>query len=140
MSSMNDHMLDADKLKSGVRLPLFDKDGGISSDFLMVRWTWDDKVRAAMENLKREGRSRIVAVKPGMDKKQQKAVEVKNQVISDELVLEGMAEQVSGWSFDEKMTKANLKAFLKARPDIADRVDTLAANTKLFFTDSGASS
>ncbi|GAG45510.1 unnamed protein product, partial [marine sediment metagenome] len=53
MSSFKDHFLDGTKAKEGVKLPLFDRNGGVSEDFLMVRWVWDDKVRAALDNLKR---------------------------------------------------------------------------------------
>ena len=106
----------------------------------MVRWTWADEVRAALDNLKRDGLKRITQITPVMDAKSKKAAQKENQKIESDLVLDGIASQVAGWSFDEKPTKANVKTFLKSRPDQADRIDTLAANTKVFFTDSGASS
>jgi hypothetical protein len=140
MSSFKDHFLDGSKVKEGVKLPLFDKGGGISKDYLMVRWVWDDKVRAALDNLKREGQRRITQIRLDMSPEEKKKAEAKNKTISDELVLDGFVAQVAGWSFDEKPTKANLLAFIKARPDVAERIDTVAATTKLFFTDSGASS
>ena len=140
MTSFKDHLLDSDKLKSGVKMPLFNRDGGISKDYIMVRWTWADEVRAALDNLKRDGMKRIVQITPTMNVKDKKAAQKKNRQIESDLVLDGIASQVAGWSFDEKPTKANVKAFLKSRPDQADRIDTLAANTKVFFTDSGESS
>jgi len=123
MSSFNDHCLDDDKLKHGVKLPLFDRDGGISEDYVMVRWAWDDKVRAAMDVLRRDMRKAH-----GKDDN------------TEELTREGIASQVAGWSFSEKPTKANIRKFLKSRPDVAERIDVLSANTKVFFTDSGESS
>ena len=125
MSSMNDHCLDSGKLKKGVKLPLFNMDGGISDDFIMVRWAWTDEVRAAMDELKRDMRQRFADEK---------------DPDSDGLVLDGIVAQVAGWSFKEKATKTNVRKFLKSRPDIAERIDILSANTKVFFTDSGASS
>ncbi len=140
MGSFKDHLPDQKKVSSGVRMPLFNQDGGISSDYLMVRWVWDDKVRAALDNLKRQGQKRIVQIKPGMSAKDKKAAEVKNKAIADELVMDGFVAQIAGWSFDEKPTKANLLSFLKSRPDIAERVDHTAAQTKLFFTSADVSS
>ena len=138
MTSFKDHCPDAKKIKSGVRLPLYDIDGGISPDYLMVRWRWDDKVRSALDNLQREGQKRIVMIKPGM--KDKKKAEASNEALTRELILEGVASQVAGWSFDEKLTKANVIDFLQSRPDVADRIDTTAATSKLFFTNSGVSS
>lgn len=140
MSSFKDHFLDSTKVKEGVKMPLFDMDGGVSEDYLMVRWVWGDKVRAALDNLRREGQKRITQIRPDMTPEAKAKAEAKNKAISDELVLDGFVAQVAGWSFDEKPTKANLLAFIKARPDVAERIDTVAATTKLFFTDSGVSS
>ena len=124
MSSMNDHCLDSSKVKKGVKLPLFNRDGGISKDFILVRWAWTDEVRAVMDQLKRDMRQKFAD----------------DEKPDDGLILEGIVAQVVGWSFKEKATKANVRKFLKSRPDIAERVDILSANTKLFFTDSGVSS
>lgn len=140
MGSFKEFCPDADKVKSGVRLPLFNADGGISKDYIMVRWAWDDSVRAAMDALRRNAEKQIVQIKPGMDAKAKKEAEAKNEQTMSALVLEGIVSQVAGWSFEEKPTKANVLEFLKARPDLAERIDTASANNKLFFTKSGASS
>ena len=140
MSSFKDHCPDAAKVKNGVRMPLFDKDGGITKDYVMVRWSWDDKVRAALDVIKREGQKRIIQIKPGMDAKTKKAAEESNENVEKELIAEGRVSQVAGWSFEEKLTKANVQAFLQSRPDVAERIDTTSATNKLFFTDSGKSS
>jgi hypothetical protein len=124
----SDYYLDKEKRKNGVRMPLFKPDGGISEDYIMVRWAWSDEVRAVMDQLKKDMR-----VKFADD----------GDPDADALILDGIVSQVASWggpSFDKKATKSNVRAFLKERPDIADRIDTLSANTKLFFTDSGKSS
>ncbi len=125
MGSFKNHCLDDKKLKQGVKLPLFDKDGGISDDYIMVRWAWDDKVRAVMDDLKRD-----LHIKYNADAKAD----------ASDMILDAITAQVAGWSFSEKATKSNVRKFLKARPDIADKIDTLSAQTKRFFTNSGKSS
>ena len=140
MSSYKSHCPDPAKIKAGVKLPLFDSDGGLSSDYLMVRWIWDDKVRAALDNLSREGKKQLVQVRPDMQAKARKDAEAKNAEVIDRLTQENFVELVAGWSFDEKPTQTNLLAFFKARPDVAKRVDAVASNTKLFFMSSGESS
>jgi len=124
MSSMNDYCLDEGKLKSGVKLSLFNRDGSLSDDYVMVRWAWDDKVKAAMDTLRRD----MLKAKGSKEDK------------TEELTREGIISQVVSWSFTEKPTKTNIRKFLKSRPDVAERIDELSANTKVFFTDSGKSS
>ena len=125
MGSMNDHCLDAGKVKKGVKLPLFNPDGGISEDFIMVRWGWSDEVRAVTDQIKRDMRQKYA---------DEKVIDSTNEL------LDGIVAQVAGWSFKEKATKTNVRKFLSGRRDIAERIDILSANTKLFFTDSGESS
>ena len=140
MASFKDHLPDPDKVEKGVRMPLFDLDGGISDDFIMVRWAWDNHVRAALDNLKREGQKRITQILPEMNKKAKLEAEAQNEAVEKELIVEGRVSQVVSWSFSEKPTKPNVIAFLQSRPDIAERIDTISATNKLFFTDSGKSS
>lgn len=140
MSSFKDHVLDPDKTSGGVRLPLFDADGNISSDYLLVRWSWDDKVRAALDELKRKGLKGIVQITPDMSAKSKSGAEATNKALQARLLLDGIVAQIAGWSFDEKPTKKNIIAFIKSRPDIAERVDIASANNKLFFGVSGKSS
>ena len=142
MGSMNDHCLDAEKLKKGVRLPLFKPDGGISDDYIMVRWAWDDKVRAVMDDMERDLTQKVMAASPTleMNAKQKRAAEKKVKELSAESVLETQCSLVLGWSFSENCTKANVRKLLKSRPDIANRIDVASAKTNLFFPNSGKSS
>ena len=142
MSSMNDHLLDDDKLKHGVKVPLFNRDGGISKDFIMVRWAYDDKVRAAMDNMERELTKNITALAPDISAtaKQKRESEKEVAALTAKSVLETRCSLVISWSFSEKCTKANVHKLLKSRPDIAERVDIAAAKTKRFFGNSGKSS
>ena len=140
MSSFKEHFLDKDKRSKGVKLPLLDRDGNISDDYVMVRWGETDEVRAAMDSLKREMAQRLTPVTPDMTPKQKKQAMADNAKLTDGMVLNCRCVQVAGWSFSEKPTKANVLSFLKERPDIADRIDRASANTKLFFMESGESS
>lgn len=142
MSSMNDYLLDDDKLENGVKMPLFNRDGGISDDFIMVRWAHDDKVRAALDNMQRDLTKKLTAITPelGASAKQRREAEKKTTAMTAESVLDTQCTLVVSWSFSEKCIKANIRKFLKSRPDIAERIDIAAAKTKLFFGPSGKSS
>lgn len=140
MSSFKDDCPDPDKVNNGVKMPLLNRDGGISEDYIMVRWLWSDEVRAALDNLERQGQKEITRITEDMTAKQKKAAQESNDEVSARLILEGRVAQVAGWSFDEKPTATNIKAYLKSRPDVAKRVDVIADTNKLFFTDSGKSS
>ena len=140
MSSFKAYCPDQAKIDRGVKLLLTDEVGNISKDFLMVRWYWHDTVRAALDNLKREGRERLVQIKPEMSAKAKADADAGNKAIETELIREGIASQIVGWSFDEEASKENVIEFLKQRPDVANRVDTTAAETKLFFSRRGKSS
>ncbi len=121
----SDYYLDKEKKKSGVRMPLFAPDGSLSQDFIMVKWAWCDEIRAVQNDLKREMRQKFAN-----DEKAD----------PDAAILDGIVAMVAGWSFKEKATPTRVRAFLNERPDIAERIDILSANTKLFFTSSGVSS
>ena len=140
MSSFKDHCLDEGKVKSGVKLPLFNRDGSLSDDYIMVRWSWSDNVRAVMDDMRRDLFDRLVNVTAEMTDKQKREATQENERITTMAVLDTRCAQVAGWSFSEKPTKANVTNFLKSRPDTAERIDVLSAKTKRFFTDSGESS
>jgi hypothetical protein len=125
MASFKELFLDEKKVRNGVKMSLFNRDGGISKEWLMIKWSWSDEVRATLDELKRQGEDEYS--KDG-------------KINTKPLIIEGILAHIASWSYDEKLTKANLRMLLKARPDLADRIDSFAANTKLFFTDSGASS
>ena len=120
-----DYYLDSDKRSEGVKLPLVDREGDLSGDFIMVRWAWSDDVRNVMDNLKRDMRKKYAS---------------ETDIDADDYILEGIIAQVAGWSFDDKCAEKDVREFLIERPDIAERIDTVSANTKLFFMDSGKSS
>ena len=142
MSSMNDHMLDNDKLEKGVKMPLFNRDGGISDDYIMVRWAWTDEVRATLNTMQGTLSEKLLKVAPsmGMNAKETHEAERKAAALTAESVLDTQCVLISSWSFSEKPTKSNVKKFLKSRPDIAERIDRASARTKSFFTKGGGSS
>ena len=140
MGSMNDHCLDAGKLEKGVKMPLFTPDGGISDDYIMVRWEWEDAPRVVLDEARRQLAKALIQITPDMSPAKKKAAIEKNKVATDALVLDSRCSQVISWSFSEKCTKTNVRKFLNQRPDIADRIGDTGANTKLFFTDSGKTS
>lgn len=133
MSSFKDYALDAEKSHNGVKLPLFDRNGELSGDYLMIRWVYDDDVRAALSDIERQGRKLIIPVTSEMTKKEREKAEANNEKVKSELIAKGMVSQVASWSFEEEATPENIKEFLSSRPDLASRIDTIASSTNLFF-------
>lgn len=140
MSSFKEHCLDESKVAAGVKLPLYAQDGSLSDDFVLVRWGWDDVVRASIDNSMQTMTAMIVPITAGMEKGARAEAEASNAKLQAQATLEARVAEVAGWSFAEKATPANIKAFLKARPDVAERIDKLSGNTKVFFTNSDKSS
>jgi hypothetical protein len=123
------YSLDKSKVEDGVRLPLRDAEGGLSEDYIMVRWAWTDTVRNALDELERNVTVAISAgAKPNIREK----------------IRQGIVSMVASWhgpGFEGKeCTPENVLAFLEARPDIADKIDRTSMETKRFFTSSGQSS
>ena len=121
---IEDFYLDQEKVTSGVRVALTDREGKLTDDWLMVRSGHSDEVRAAMDLQKREMRERIAAK------------------ISDnrDLFLEVQIALIASWSFDAKCTVKSKREFLTRAPHIADQIDTISGNVRLFFPDSVGSS
>jgi hypothetical protein len=140
MSSFKDYALDAEKTNNGVKLPLFDRDGEMSEDYIMVRWVYDDTVRAALSDLERKAGKLIIPVTSEMNKKEREKAENANEITKETLIADGMVSQVAGWSFEEESSPENIKDFLSTRPDISTRIDNVASSTNLFFGNSAKSS
>jgi hypothetical protein len=140
MSSFKDYALDSEKTNKGVKLPLIGPDGKLSDDYLMIRWVYDDKVRAALSDLERKAVKLIVPVTSEMTKKEREQAELDNEKVKNELIASGMVSQVASWSFEEKSSPENIKEFLSTRPDVSKRIDNVASSTNLFFGNSEKSS
>lgn len=123
----SDLYLDKDKKAKGIKMPLLDG-GRFTDDYIMVYWSHTDSVRAAIDKLKRDMREQFAG---------------DGDPDQESIILDGQVALVAGWggpTFDKKATKKNVRELLLERPDIAERIDTLSAKTKLFFSDKGSSS
>jgi hypothetical protein len=120
MTSMVNYMLDGDRLREGVKLPLFDRQGNPSDDWIKVRSMHCEEFQMVMESAQQELR------KGDGDQK--------------ELTLKAQVQLVADWSFDEECNAENVRNFLVLAPHIASRIDKAAGNNALFFPDRGASS
>lgn len=125
---ITDLYLDPDLRKTGVKLPLL-RYGGKADDYLVVRWAWHDDTVKALDEIKRDMREKF---SDGKDPD------------TAARILEGQVALVAGWGGPtfkgDNFSKVKCRKLLKERPDIADAVDTLSANTNRFFPDSGKSS
>lgn len=133
MASFKDYCPDDALTSKGVKLYLADPNGSPGKQFVLVRWRYSDEVRAALDKLKREGLKRVKPIKPDMTDAQKEKAEKHNQDIEKDLILNGLVSLVAGWSFDEKPTVANIKQFLKSRPDLVDRIEARSMQDQFFF-------
>lgn len=121
MTSMIDFMLDEERVASGIRLPLYDKDGNITDDWIQVRSMHSDEFQQALEfaqeHIRKDPSTDVEAVK-----------------------LDAQIALIAGWSFDEECNIENTRQFMKAAPHIAERIDKAAGNNALFFPDAAVSS
>lgn len=134
MASFKSYIPDEKLTSKGVKLHLAEPDGSAGDQFVLVRWRYSDEVRAALDELQRQGRKRIKPVNNSLPKAQIKETEKHNAQVEQELILDGLVSLVAGWSFDEKPTQANIKAFLKARPDLVQRIEDRSMQDQFFFT------
>lgn len=106
----------------GVKLPLFTPEGKETEHYLVIRGVDSDAFRLAESEAKR---SSI------------KIIGVEDEGERNNLVYEGKIEMLSslicGWSFEEKVSKENIKTLLREAPQIADRIDRFACDRTLFF-------
>ncbi len=111
----------ADKAEEGVEFPLSAPDGSETDHYLMVRGLDSDTFKT--EQIK--SRRKINDLAAGGAKL------TEQQMIDSRLEL--LSCLISGWSFDEACTRENVLTFLKKAPQIADSVDELSANRRVFY-------
>lgn len=101
------------KANEGVKLPLSTPDGKETDHWLMIRGVDSDAFREAEADAKRS------LIQKKADPK--------------EAMLSAVSALVSDWSFDKPCTQDAVKDFLREAPQIADSVDKVAGDRKLFF-------
>ncbi|HZX51482.1 MAG TPA: phage tail assembly chaperone [Pseudomonas sp.] len=106
----------------GVKMPLLTADGTDSGHWLMVRGTESDAFRKA----RFEG-SRVIRDLP------EKMGEWERAKAMDGVILDNLVSLVAGWSFDEPFTDEAVREFLSSAPQVANAVDTAAADRARFF-------
>lgn len=114
---------------NGIEFPLFTPDGQKSEHTMKVLGVDSDEFQAAelrekrkVMGLESEARGLPEGSRDGFFATKQKESE-----------LEILAALISSWSFKQKCTHANKIKFLKNAPQIADQINKVAVNRKLFF-------
>lgn len=113
-----------DRANEGVRLTLQSPDGNDTDHWLQVRHTWSDAFELAHEVEMARLQDAVLAAKGDKAKVAKAKLDSKYRV---------MAALVAGWSFDEECTPEAVEAFLRAAPQLCDRLDRFAADSKSFF-------
>lgn len=120
MTSITEFYLDEEKLREGVRLPLYGA-SGLTGEWIQVRSMHSDEFQSAMEIQKRK-------------------MSLDDSLTLSEATLEAQIHLIAGWSFEEECNLDSIREFLKRAPHIAAKVDKLAGDNALFFPEPGKSS
>lgn len=110
------------KANAGVKIPLTREDGKDTGHWLLVRGTDSEAFRKA----RFEGARVIRDIPDGT------AVDERAKVM-DEVILDNLTALVAGWSFDEPLTPEAVREFLTNAPQIANAIDSAAADRSRFF-------
>lgn len=106
----------------GIKLPLFDKFGGATEHWLMVRGVDSDEFRYALSESQREA-AEIAAID---DKRARyEAIQASQRKM--------MASLVILWSFDIEFTPENVEQLFEDAPQVMETVDKVVSNRAFFF-------
>lgn len=117
-----------DKANEGRKLPLYTPDGAATEEWLLVRHVFSDAFIQAEESSLREARDAILAMSDKSD-----PVEVAKLQAGAKLKV--LASLVAGWSFKIDCTPETVADFLAKAPQIAEQINSFAADSKGFFGD-----
>jgi hypothetical protein len=117
-----------EKANEGKKLPLFTPDGKATEHWLVILSQWSDAFLSRRDAAMRAAAKEIA----GLD-------EAARKVRAESELLQLKAALVSAWSFDLPCTGENVVNLLKNAPQIAERIDQLAADDRRFFVESPTS-
>ena len=116
-----EHFFTREGANAGAKMPLYLPDGTISEHFVVVLGTDSDLFRKAEMEAKRAA-ANIAQIENA---------ETRDSMIAEEQ-LNLIASLVTGWSFPQECTKKNVLRFLKEAPQIAENINTYAAQRSNF--------
>lgn len=117
-----DQFFTTDAANEGVRLPLSTATGESTEHYLTILGVDSDIFRRAEAKAKRDA-FRLAAIED----------EEERLTAANEAQFKLIACLVAGWSFDQECNLENVTAFLTKAPQIADQVDKVAGDRRLFF-------
>ena len=127
MSGMDDFSI-RQRANDGRRIALSLPDGSPTDHWLQIRSRWSDAFRQARD----EAMQQVASVAQAGKAELEAALEHSTLAVR--------AALVSAWSFDEPCVAANVQAFLRDAPQIAELVDRAGADDPAFFGNAFASS
>lgn len=116
-----EHFFTREGANAGAKMQLYLPDGTISEHFVVVLGTDSDLFRKAEMEAKRAA-ANIAQIENA---------ETRDSMIAEEQ-LNLIASLVTGWSFPQECTKKNVLRFLKEAPQIAENINTYAAQRSNF--------
>lgn len=120
-----------DPANAGKRLRIYNPDGTPTEDWLQVRHIWSDAFQLANDK-------EVAAIREVM------LANPDDVSMLDEAKREGQlrvwASLVSDWSDDEPCSAENIIKFLRKNPDVGQKIDKFAADSRRFFGNDSTSS
>jgi len=111
-----------EKANEGVKIPLVALDGSETGEHLIIRSVDSDAFREA----EAEGR------RDALRAAQVESIEERKNMARESTTRMHVA-LIKAWSFDEDFNEENVRDFLQGSPQIADLIDQLSSNRRLFI-------
>ena len=118
-----------DNANNGIELPLFTPDGGKTEHTMQILGVDSDEFQATELREKRKVMALEAEAKDLKESERAEFFAAKQK----ESELEILVSLISGWTFEQECNHENKLKFLTNAPQIADQINRVAANRRLFF-------
>ena len=125
-----------DNANKGIKLPLYTPDGGETEFYLTILGVDSDAYHKADIRERRK----LVTLQADVDgmKDAEKEEYIDNAQKQSELEI--LAALIGGWNLEQECTHENKIKLLVNAPQIADKINKIAGNRKLFFSEGQSNS
>lgn len=117
------------KASAGKKVPLQLPDGTRTEFYLIIRSRWSDEFRKAKEAAMRAAAAKVAAEGKNVDA----------DALASSAAIDMIAALVVDWNLPETFTPENVRKLLQEAPQLAEKIDKLAADDKYFFKDGSLS-
>ena len=118
-----------DKANEGIKLPLYTPEGVDTEEWLTILGVDSDEYHKNMTSTRRELLNIETDVK-ALPKEAQEDFLLEKMIQREQNLLAGL---IKDWSFEQECTFENRVEFIKNAPQIAEQINVVAGNRKVFF-------